>query len=443
VVLAACTSTATQAPDTTQVVATLPAATEAPAASVVTIDYWSEFSAPPQSTAMGAVIDAWNASHPNIQLKHTSFENTPYKAALKAAHAGGAVPDAYCDDTAGWLAPYVNADQLVDLTDLFTPAVKENLDQGAIAAVTYKGRQWAAPFGGGVNNLFYYNKDILAEQGIDPATLTTWSAFTAACEKLKQADVTPIIIGNKEGWIGAHYLGHLYVRTMGTVKALELFNRALEPGYKSPLKFTDPMSVKAWELLMELQDKGYFSDGILSDDYAASFAKFFRGDGAFFYSGGWFPAFQKEQAPDFNMGFFLFPAIDGIAESDVTDTVGGYLGMRIPMGAKHPEEAKEYIKWWLTSEEPHRIWAKMNPGDLTCMKSIESIEDASPEVLEFLKLKNNAHHSTIYMDSSLDGDVSQEILWQASNGLFSGSLTPQQAAENAEKIVTEWQQANP
>ncbi len=413
--------------------------TEAP---VITLDYWSEWSAPPQSEAMAAILDAWNTENPDLPIKHTAFENTPYKAALKAAHAGGEVPDLYCDDTAGWLAPYVNADQLVDLSDMFTPEIKANLDQGAVTAVTYKGKQWAAPMGTGVNNLLYYNTDILAAQGIDPATLTTWSAFTAACEKLKQAGITPIIIGNKEGWIGAHWLGHMYVRTMGTTKAVELFHRALEPGSTSTLKFTDPMSVKAWELLKELQDKGYFSDGIVSDDYAQSFAKFFRGDGAFFYSGSWLVAMQKDQAPDLKMGYFLFPAVDGIPESDATETVGGSLGIRIPKGAKHPEEAKKFILWFLTSETPHILWSK-GAGDLPIMKTITTFDGATPEQLDFLRIKAAANGSTIWIDSSLDGDVSQKILWEASNGLFSGALTPQTACENAEQAVQAWQQANP
>jgi raffinose/stachyose/melibiose transport system substrate-binding protein len=412
--------------------------TTASSGEAVQIDLWTEFTAAPAGPAMNAIVDAFNKAHPNIRVKHTAFENTPYKAALKAAFAAGDVPDVAEDDTGGWLSPYVDADQLVDITDL-VDQYKDNFDPGTIDAITYKDRKWAVPFGVSPGNLIWYNKDILAKNGIDPSTLTTWSAFTAALDKVKQAGVTPMILGNKEGWPGAHWLGNLYVRTMGVAKADELFNRALTPGFTTPLKFTDPMAVKPWQMLKDMQDKGYFSKGILSDDFPTAYAKFFRGDGAFFQTGGWLLATQQDEAPDFHMGSMLFPAIDGISESDATDFVFNVIGMRIPKAAKHQEQAREFITWWLTSPEPHTIWSQQNVGTLPAVKNIESLQGVPPEVNEFLKLKNNAHHSTLFIDSKLDGDVSQDILWQASNGLFSGALSPDSAAQNAEQRVSDWQ----
>lgn len=405
------------------------------------VEFWSEFSAAPDGPAMDSIVAAFNKAHPNLLIKHVKFENTPYKAALKAAFASGAVPDIAEDDVGGWISPFADAGQLTDITDLIDQA-QEKFDPAAISAVTYKGRKWAAPFGKVPGNLIWYNKDILAQHKIDPTTLTTWSAFTAVLEKLKQAGVTPIALGNKEEWNGAHWLGHLYVRTMGVEKADELFRRGLEPGFKSPLKFTDPMAVKPWELLKDLQTKGYFSAGILSDDFPTAFAKFFRGDGAFFQTGGWLLASQKSQAPNFKMGFMLPPAIDGIPESDATDYVFNCIGMRIPKQAKHPEGAREWVKWWLTSEEPHKLWSEQDLGQLPAMKGV-TLENMPSEIQGFLDLQNKAHHSTLFIDSLINGDLSQQILWKASNGLFSGALTPSQAAENAEQLVSHWQQQHP
>ncbi len=402
-------------------------------------EFWSEFSSAPDGPAMDAVVAAFNKAHPSLHLKHVKFENTPYKAALKTAFSSGAVPDIAEDDVGGWISPFADAGELTDLSDLIDQ-VQDKFDPASIKAVTYRGHKWAVPFGKVPGNLVWYNKDILAKNGIDPTTLSTWSAFTTALDTLKRAGITPIILGNKEEWNGAHWLGHLYVRTLGVEKADELFRRGLEPGFKSSLKFTDPMAVKPWEILKDMQNKGYFSGGILSDDFPTAYAKFFRGDGAFFQTGGWLLASQKSQAPNFKMGFMLVPAIDGIPESDATDYVFNCIGMRIPKQAKHPEAAKEWVKWWLTSEEPHRLWSEQDLGQLPTMKSITSLQNVPPEINEFVKVQSNAHRSTLFIDSLINGDLSQQILWKASNGLFSGALTPMQAAENAEQLVSQWQQ---
>src|SRR5690606_38705296 len=125
----------------------------------------------------------------------------------------------------------------------------DNFSAGSWSVVTYRDRVWGVPFGVQPGNLIYYNKDILAEHNIDPASLTTWSAFTDALEQLKQADVTPIIFGNKEGWPGSHIWGHLLVRSMGVENANALIRRGLQPGYTTDLKFTDSAAVRPWEIM--------------------------------------------------------------------------------------------------------------------------------------------------------------------------------------------------
>jgi glucose/mannose transport system substrate-binding protein len=48
---------------------------------------------------------------------------------------------------------------------------------------------------------------MLTAHGIDPSTLTTWSAFFAACDKLVAAGVThPISLGDSGKWAASHVL---------------------------------------------------------------------------------------------------------------------------------------------------------------------------------------------------------------------------------------------
>ena len=63
----------------------------------------------------------------------------------------------------------------MDLT-AFVEASKGAIYPDALDSVYYQGKYWGAPWAMTVANLMYYNEDILNEHGIDPATLTIWSA---------------------------------------------------------------------------------------------------------------------------------------------------------------------------------------------------------------------------------------------------------------------------
>ena len=85
----------------------------------------------------------------------------------------------------------------MDLTDV-VEANKGAIYPDALNSVLYKDRYWGAPWAMTVANLMYYNAGVLAEHGVDPATLTTWSAFTDACQTFQDAGVTPVLIGAKK-----------------------------------------------------------------------------------------------------------------------------------------------------------------------------------------------------------------------------------------------------
>lgn len=70
----------------------------------------------------------------------------------------------------GALSSFIEADQLLDLTDV----VEQN--QGAIYpdalnSVRFRDRYWEAPWAMTVANLMYYNAELLADNDINPSTL--------------------------------------------------------------------------------------------------------------------------------------------------------------------------------------------------------------------------------------------------------------------------------
>ncbi|MET9373074.1 sugar ABC transporter substrate-binding protein [Streptomyces sp. NPDC002992] len=146
----------------------------------VTITFWG--------WAKGSkdVVDAFNASHKNIQVK---FEEIPsgnaggYAKISNAVKAGNA-PDLVSIEYPS-LPEFVSSGALQDIGDEFTEADRGKLLPQSVGLTTLGGKTWAVPFDA-APQAFYYRKDLFAKHKIEVPT--TWDAFKAAAEKVKKAD---------------------------------------------------------------------------------------------------------------------------------------------------------------------------------------------------------------------------------------------------------------
>ena len=73
----------------------------------------------------------------------------------------------------------------------------------------------------------------------------------------------------------------------------------------------------------------------------------------------------KQNAPDLDYGVMLMPEM---TEGNGHWVNGGGFTIEIPFGAKHPEEAMEFIKW-MTSPEIQAYWA-LNMGEVPTINGI-------------------------------------------------------------------------
>ncbi|MCB2175584.1 MAG: extracellular solute-binding protein [Actinomycetales bacterium] len=152
---------------------------------------------------------------------------------------------------------------------------------------------------------FWYNKQILADNGIEPPA--TWSALVDAAAKLDAAGVQPFVADGKDGWPVTRLVGDYIARDLGP--------DALQKVADGQAKLTDPEYVKAADAVAALGTAGYFGPAAGSVDYNAAMNQFLTGGGAFFYMGSWALAnFNDTEANKIgvdNIGFLPFPAVEG------------------------------------------------------------------------------------------------------------------------------------
>lgn len=136
---------------------------------------------------MKKMIDDFNASQKDVIVKgvvQADYDETSQK--LQAAIASGQVPAAVLSSNVEWAKKgyYAPMDELIAADSDFNKDdfVQTFLNQGQV-----DGKQYFLPMYG-TTQVMYYRKDALKQAGIDPSSLTTWEALSAAAAKMTKKE---------------------------------------------------------------------------------------------------------------------------------------------------------------------------------------------------------------------------------------------------------------
>jgi raffinose/stachyose/melibiose transport system substrate-binding protein len=403
-----------------------PAATEAAAAEPVTITWWHITTKDPGLTDWQTMADDYMAAHPNVTIEITVLENEAFKTKLTTVMQSGDPPDIFQSWGGGTFNQQVEAGLLKDITaDLEAdPAWKESFAPGALGVYSYQGKNYGVPWDMGMVG-FWYNKDLFEQAGID-APPATWSEFLEDVQALKDAGITPISIGEGDKWPGMHFWNYLATRICGQEK--------FEAAMARTGSFTDPCFVEAGVKLQELLSLEPFQDGFLGATHDEMQATFGNGKAAMELSGQWAPSTQAANAADqvgvANLGLFGFPAVEGGAGAG-TDVVGGGNGFAIGKNAE--PEAIDFVKY-LTSVENQTIIAANGSGIPVVKGSEQGLTD--PNMLQVAETFGAAEYFQLYYDQFLP-PATGSVLNDYVQGLFAGTMTPEQVAQAVEDSVAQ------
>lgn len=403
-----------------------PAAEEpaAPAAQSgpVELSMWTEFTTGGEATGIDAIIAAFNEKNPDIKVTHRPIGNEEFFTVVRTGLAGGEPPDILQFEGYQQTRDFAAAGQLLDVTDLWN-ASKERFDLADAGeySCTYEGKVYCIPFSFITGWQIYYNPTILEENGI--AVPQTMEEFLAAAEKLKAAGITPIALGNKDGWPGEHWWMALLVQRCG----VDTIYSAIQ---KQGAKFTDECFVQATNDYKNLADSGYFSAGAASDDYGTAQAVFLSGKSAFFQTGAWFASGWESQPPPFEVGIMPFPRFsDSEFDQEIIGAITHTVG--VPSASKHTAEAMKFLEF-LTTEEAGQIWAKNGNASVIA----GAVDAAAPQVVK--DLYNNAKsasNSLPWIENELPPGVGEDKVYNGTVALLTGDMTAEQYLQSIQDAL--------
>lgn len=281
-----------------------------------------------------ALVDSYNESQDKYEVTYYVQDSMEQK--LITALASGEVPDVVLWDrfTTGTYAArgaflaldeYVEKDG-VDLAAFYEPALQEMKGtDGSLYGIPATTD----------TRIIFYNKDLLEEAGVDPASIQTWddleTAAVAATKRaedgtLEQAGLALSDPGQFNNWI---------LQAGG-----QMIDTASEPAVTA-------FNSEAGLAVLEYWDKLLGEDGVYELGFEDSFGGngFKAGKVAMCFDGPWALSGLKDTG--INYGVIEQPEGPGGVRSAI---MGGF-GLVIPSKAENQDAAWDFIKWWTTQPE--------------------------------------------------------------------------------------------
>ena len=441
--LAACggtsgpTSTASSsgAPASGAAPATGGAAASGGAVASGTATYWYLTGAPGEGIRTNTV-KRFNAANPATQIKGTTFQNDAYKTKIKTAIGAGQAPTVIWGWGGGGLKSYVDANQVEDLTAWFAanPAVKSRLFPSSFGAATVGGKIYALPCETVQPIVMFYNKTVFDKVGVQPPK--SWADIMALVPKFNAAGIAPFSLGGQSRWTNMMWLEFLFDRIGGP----EVF-QAVFDGKKDA--WSNPAAIEALTQLQTLVKANGFIKGFssITADSNADQALLFTGKAAMMLHGSWTYGSMATDGGDFvsggHLGYMNFPPVEG-GKGDPTDTVGNpgqYMSISSKASEGEKAIAKKFFATAVLADAEVKEW--VDNGAIPIVNGSDKLLATSKDA-DWLKFVYGVAAGAKVFAQSWDQALSPtaaETLLDNIAKLFQLSITPQQFADNMNKVI--------
>jgi raffinose/stachyose/melibiose transport system substrate-binding protein len=305
---------------------------------------------------------------------------------------------------AGGELPFVDLTGKVDVSGLTDPARGQ---------VEVDGKVYGTPLASYTVGLAY-QKAIFAENGVTPPT--TWQELRDVARTLKDAGVTPIVLGAKDG-VHPYFM---YIGLVSSVLGPEGFE-GLRRGERS---LTDPDLVEASQLLLDLQE--FYQPGFQATDYVTAKAIFANGQGAMEVAGTADFTGYRQVNPEADLGFMAWPGPEAGKYATTTGMELLYTVSRF--AAPEKQDAATQLVAWLATVEAQQL-----VSDLIALPVHEGVGESSDPIRQET-VAARGQDVTVWYDLP-ETAKTFDTASLAQGGLWTGRLSAQQFAEEMQASI--------
>ena len=316
--------------------------------TVVTVRLWDQQVAKAYRLSFAAFMK----THPGIEVQTDVVSYSTYFNTLRTDVAGGTADDIFWLSNA-YLAGYADSGRLLDIGATFGHQVASTWESSVVQQFTRDGKLWAVPqlTDGGI--ALYYNADLLAAAGVDPASLTSlrWSPGGDDTLRPLLARLTVDVDGRSAGTPGfdpnrvrrwaynaANDGQGIYLNYIGSAGGV------FQDGDR--FAFDNPGAIEAFTYLVTLINHDHVAPPASDTNENGDFSRnqFVAGKMALFQSGTYNLATIASQAP-FHWGVAILPA-GPKGRVSVTNGIAAAGNSASP----HPDAVRQVLAWMGSTE---------------------------------------------------------------------------------------------
>jgi multiple sugar transport system substrate-binding protein len=316
--------------------------------TVVTVRLWDQQVAKAYRESFAAFMK----THPGIEVQTDVVSYSTYFNTLRTDVAGGSADDIFWLSNA-YLARYADSGRLLDVGATFGPDVASTWESSVVQQFTRNGTLWAVPQLTDAGIAVYYNADLLAAAGVDPASLSTLRWSSGADDTLRPllAKLTVDVAGHAAGTPGfdpnrikrwaynaANDPQGIYLNYIGSAGGV------FQDG--DSFAFDNPAAVEAFTYLVKLIDSDHVAPPASDTNENGDFSRnqFLAGKMALFQSGTYNLASIAGQAT-FHWGVAMIPE-GPKGRVSVTNGIAAAGNAASP----HPDAVRQVLAWMGSKE---------------------------------------------------------------------------------------------
>lgn len=292
-----------------------------------TVTLWARDS---QADFMQELADGFNANH-GTQVEVTIVTSAEYVQKFGTAAAGGDAPDLASIDLV-YVPYFASVGALTDISDRVASLDwADDMSPGHTAQGEYEGGVYSMPFTADVSVLFY-NKDLMAQAGLDPEDPPT------SMSEL-EADIKAVAAIDDETF------GTAFSGACGGCQLFALSPHVWASGGNmlsddgSTAQFDSAEVTAMLELYRGLYEAGTMPELVTTDSGSNAGEAFAQGRVGFYQWG----SFYLGNLADVDFDWGVIP-ISGMEDGQSASFAGGD-NITIPSGASNPDGAWEFLEW--------------------------------------------------------------------------------------------------
>jgi len=288
-----------------------------------------------ESAALEALFDTYKKQFTGVEIVNATVAGgggSNARPVLQTRLAGGNAPDTWQTHPGHELiGQYVDPGYCEPVTDLYKSNGWDNAfpKELVVNLMTKDRKIYAVLAGIHRGNVLWYNPKLLEKNGIKVGDQMTFVEFFAACDKLKEAGIAALGVGDSGIWASAQLFENTLLGVLGPKDWTDLFNGAIQ--------WDDPRVKAAMRLFAKMQNYINSDHAALSWDQAIQ--QLIEGKVAFSSMGDWadgeFLKAKLKEKEDF--GWVSHPG-----------TAGSFMiiadGFTLAKGAPHKEAAVAWLK---------------------------------------------------------------------------------------------------